>query len=101
MSSEQTINGFNVTSQSISGAPDIEFQFKGDTCRATSSGAQLYCEMRGDGDIDMRLTDATGEVLADLVVRQRAHRTATENLVDVGSALLWSHWRHEEARRVA
>lgn len=88
---------FTAKSVSISGAPDLEFHFAGDTCRATIAGAELYCEMRGDGDIDMRLKDAGGEVLADLVVRQRSHRNATENLMDVGSALLWSHWRHQQA----
>ncbi len=92
---------FTMTSVSISGAPALEFRFAGDTCRASTAGAQLYCEMRGDGAIDMRLTDAAGEVLADLVVRQRPHRNASENLADVGSALLWSHWRHVEATRAA
>jgi hypothetical protein len=57
----------------------------------------LYCEARGDGGIDMRLTDATGEVLADLVVNARSHRNMTENVQDIGSALLWSHWRHQQA----
>lgn len=89
---------FSVTSVSVSGAPDIQFKFAGDTCRAELAGASLYCEMRGDGGIDMRLTDATGEILADLIVNERSHRNATENLVDVGSALMWSHWRHEEAK---
>lgn len=89
---------FTVTSKSISGAPDIEFRFNGDTCRAGIAGAQLYVEGgRADGGSDMRLTDATGEVLADIVVNERAHRTMTENVVDIGSALLWSHWRHQEA----
>lgn len=92
-----TGRAFMVTSVSVSGAPDIQFHFAGDTCRANLAGAELYCEMRGDGDIDMRLTDASGEVLADIINRQRSHRDATENLVDVGSALLWSHWRHQEA----
>lgn len=90
-------NAFTVTSTSISGAPDLKFHFNGDTCRAEIAGAKLYCEARGDDGIDMRLTDATGEILADIVVNPRGHRNATENLVDVGSALLWSHWRHQEA----
>lgn len=94
------MSDFNVTSVSVSGAPDIEFRFTGDVCRAEIAGATLYCEGgRADGGIDMRLTDATGEVLADLVVNERSHRTATENLVDIGSALLWSHWRHQEASK--
>lgn len=89
---------FKVTSVSISGAPDIEFHFNGDTCRAELAGASLYVEGgRKDGGADMRLTDATGEVLADLVVNERVHRNMTENVVDIGSALLWSHWRHQQA----
>lgn len=89
---------FSTIAVSISDAPSIEFHFKGDTCRAELAGAKLYAEGgRSDGDIDMRLKDASGEVLADLVVRKRAHRNATENLMDVGSALLWSHWRHQQA----
>lgn len=91
-------NAFTVTSVSISGAPDITFRFHGDTCRAELAGATLYVEGgRKDGGADLRLTDASGEVLADLVVNERAHRTMTENVVDIGSALLWSHWRHQQS----
>ena len=88
---------FNATMVSLSGAPDIVFRFAGDTCTADLAGAHLYAENRGDGGIDMRITDATGEILADVVVNERGHRNATENLTDIGSALLWSHWRHEQA----
>lgn len=91
---------FNQTSVSPSGAPDIVFAFAGDTCKAELVGARLYAEMRGDGGIDMRLTNRDGETLADLVLNKRAHRNDTENLMDVGSALLWSHWRYVEAGRV-
>jgi hypothetical protein len=92
---------FTVTSVSTSGAPDIEFHFEGDTCRADLEGAKLYCEGgRDDGGIDMRLQNASGEILADLVVNKRAHRNDTENLVDVASALMWSHWRWRQAEFV-
>jgi hypothetical protein len=86
-------SSLNVPSVSIDGAPEIVFRFAGHTCVADMAGARLYCEMRGDGGIDMRLTNAVGEVLADIIVNERAHRNATENLMDIGSALLWSHWR--------
>lgn len=89
---------FTVTSVSVSGAPDLRFEFNGDTCRCEMEGAKLYVEGgRKDGGANMRLTDATGEILADLVVNERSHRTMTENVVDIGSALLWSHWRHQQA----
>ena len=88
---------FDATSVSTSGAPDIVYHFAGHTCRAELAGARLYCEMREDGGIDMRLTDAGGEILADIVIKERSHRNATENLTDVGSALLWSHWRFLQA----
>ncbi len=92
---------FETTAVSISGAPDIRFHFKGDTCRAELAGAKLYAEGgRADGRTDMRITDATGFVLADLTINTREERDDTENLTDIGSALLWSHWRHEHAKAV-
>ncbi len=88
----------NITNVSISGAPEIEFRFAGDTCTADLAGAHLYAEGGGpDGDCDLRITDATGFVLANLVIHERPERNMTENLMDIGSALLWSHWRHQEA----
>ena len=89
---------FTTTSISISGAPEITFHFKGDTCRAELAGAKLYAEGgRKDGGTDLRLTDADGFILADLVVNMRVGRDATENLTDIASALMWSHWRHQRA----
>lgn len=90
---------FNSTSISTSGAPGIVFKFAGGTCTAELAGARLYIERRRDEDFDMRLTAADGEVLADIVVCKRPHRNDAENVTDVGSALLWSHWRHVEAER--
>jgi hypothetical protein len=89
----------NIPSVSIAGAPTIEFRFAGDTCTADLAGAHLYAEGgRPDGGCDLRMTDADGFVLANLVVHERAERNMTENLIDIGSALLWSHWRHEQAK---
>ena len=84
---------FEVTTVSISDGPDIVFRFDGDTCRAELDGAKLYAEIRGDGGINMRITDGNGFRLADLVLNERPERDLTENLTDIGSALLWSHWR--------
>lgn len=94
-------SSFNVPSVSTSGAPEILFKFAGDTCTADLSGAHLYAEMRGDGGIDVRLTDAANEVLANIVINERHHRNATENLMDIGSALLWSHWRYTQSEQSA
>lgn len=92
-------NKFTVESESIGGAPRIELKFDGDVCRAEFAGATLYAEVRDDGGTDLRITDAEGEILADLILRPRSHRDSTENLMDIGSALLWSHWRWLEARK--
>lgn len=91
------MNG-NIESVSIAGAPTIEFKFAGDTCRAELAGAKLYAEGgRPDGGCDLRITDATGFVLANLAIYERPERNMTENLIDIGSALLWSHWRHTQS----
>lgn len=90
---------FETTSISIAGAPTIEFRVHGDTCRAELAGATLYAEVCDQG-ADLRLTAADGEVLASLVVLPRAHRNLTENVTDVGAALLWSHWRYTQANSV-
>lgn len=88
----------NIPSVSIAGAPTIEFRFAGDTCTADLAGAHLYAEGgRPDGGCDLHITDASGFVLASLVVNERPERNMTENLIDIGSALLWSHWRHTQS----
>lgn len=95
------IEVFTQTSVSPSGAPDITFYFDHQVVRAELAGAKLYAEGgRADGGCDVRLTDATGEVLADIVVNPRSHRSLTENLVDIGSALMWSHWRYLQSTPV-
>ena len=99
------MTAFKTESVSISGAPSITFEFNGDTCRAELAGAKLYAEVRDPvykepnlgPAADMRLTDAKGEVLASIIVNGRAHRNLTENITDIGSALLWSHWRCVQA----
>lgn len=91
----------NIENASISGAPTIEFRFAGDTVTADLAGAHLYAEARGDDRCDLRVTDATGFVLANLVINERPERTMTENVMDIGSALLWSHWRWTEAQKTA
>lgn len=92
------MSNFEVTSESTSGAPTITFAFRGDAFRASLAGAELYGEYEGDDRLRMRLTDAAGEVLADITAHPRSHRNTTENATDIGSALLWSHWRWAESQ---
>lgn len=95
------MNNFEVTSESTSGAPTITFAFKGDTFSAFLAGASLYGEYEGDDKLRIRLNDADGELLADVTAHPRNHRNTTENAIDIGSALLWSHWRYVEASSIA
>lgn len=89
---------FTQQSVSPSGAPTIEFHFRGDTVRAELAGARLYGEASSDDGAQLTLHAADNELLADIVINRRAHRTLTENVTDIGSALLWSHWRYVTAK---
>lgn len=83
---------FDVESAPLGGGPVLTFHFHGDTCRAEMEGAVLYAEGgRRDGGVDLRLTDASGKILAEIVVMPFGLKSMTENVVDIGSALLWSH----------
>ena len=90
-------NKFEVICASIGDAPTFAFQFHGDTVRAELAGATLYGEHEGNDRTRISLRAADGELLADITLHSRAHRDATENVIDVGSALLWSHWRWSRA----
>lgn len=92
---------FDVQVESISGAPGFAIHFRGHTLSAQLAGATLYGEAEGNDRTRLRLTDAAGELLADLTIHPRAHRNATENVVDISSALLWSHWRWAQADSAA
>jgi hypothetical protein len=93
---------FTIPNISIAGAPTIDWQFTGDVARAEHSGAKAYAEMRADGCADLRVTDATGEVLADVIVRKMPHdESITVSLMNVGTALLWSHLRWLQAQQAA
>lgn len=92
------MNG-NIESVSIAGAPTIEFRFAGDTVTAELAGARLYAEVtRVDDEADLRVTDADGFVLANLVVKPCTEVNLTENVIAIGSALLWSYWRFRQAK---
>ena len=77
--------------------PALTFRVRGDTIRAELDGAELYAEACDQG-ADMRLTAKDGKILADLIVKPFGENL-TECVVDVGSALLWSHWRYLEAQK--
>jgi hypothetical protein len=85
----------------IAGAnPPLKFLVRGDTIRAELDGAKLYAEVCDKG-ADLRLTAADGGVLADLIVRPFGEGNLTENVVDVGAALMWSHWRFVQLETAA
>jgi hypothetical protein len=98
MSESNDKSNFEVPVTSSTDAPGFTLHFRGHTVHAELAGAKLYGEAEGDDRTRLRLTDASGEVLADITVHPRAHRNATENVIDVGSALLWSHWRWTQAQ---
>jgi hypothetical protein len=87
---------FKVIRESISGAPSIEFLGNEDTMIAELAGAKLRAETGGSNTADVKLVDADGKVLADIVIRAHTDNL-TNDVADVGSALLWSHWRWAQA----
>jgi hypothetical protein len=82
---------------SPSGAPTIDFVFDGATCTAELAGANLRASVREPVGCDLKVVDHDGYVLADLVVNERPARSITENVMDIGCALLWSHWRFRQS----
>jgi hypothetical protein len=87
------VSGFKVQSVSTSGAPTIEFTIVGDTLRAELAGARASAEVDRDGKARLVVREVFGDCLADLTVHPRPGRNLTENVTDIASALLWSHWR--------
>lgn len=96
------VTGFTVPNVSIAGAPTIDWNFTGSVGRAEIAGAKAYAEAIDDTRADLRITDATGEVLADVVVRKMdADDSITVSVMNIGTALLWSHMRWLEANKEA
>lgn len=89
---------FSVPNISIAGEPTINFDFAGSACAAELGGAKLAGVACSDDDAQIVITDVEGELLAKLTIHKREHRTLTENVMDIGSALLWSHWRWLQAK---
>lgn len=93
-------NEFTVPNISIAGAPTIDWTFTGAVARAEIAGAKAYAEAIDADRADLRITDATGEVLADVLVRKMpADESIAVSLMNVGTALLWSHVRWLEAQK--
>lgn len=89
---------FSQESVSITGAPTITFQFAGHLFTAELDGAKAAGIMISDDEARIVITDATEWVLADFTVHPRKERNLTENVIDLVSALLWSHWRYLQAK---
>lgn len=79
--------------------PAIDWGFTGDVAHAECAGAKAYAEMRMDGFADLRITDAAGVVLADITVRELStDESITVSVMNVDTALLWSHARWVKAQ---
>ncbi len=94
---------FSVPSVSIAGAPTIVFMFNTDDAGngivdAELDGAKLNASLFAHGNISLQMIDDDGTELASLTLHPREGRSATENVMDIGSALLWSHWRWKRAK---
>lgn len=95
-------NQFSVPNISIAGAPTIEWKFEGDVGTAECHGATLRAESIDDTKADLTLRDETGEVLAEVVVRRMPRdESITVSVMNIGSALMWSHIRWLDARAAA
>jgi len=93
------MSNFQIPQPSIAGGPTIEFAFAGDVCTAELAGAKLRAERLDDEHADLRLHDATGKVLASVVVSKLwDDESITVSVMNIGSALLWSHVRWLEAQ---
>lgn len=86
----------------VDGPYTIEWTFTGAVGRAEHNGAKAYAEALNDERADLRITDATGEVLADLIVRKMpADESITASVMNIGTALMWGHIRWLEASKAA
>lgn len=93
---------FEQVSESISDGPPITFRFDGDVCTAELAGATLRAELESGDRARLRVSTGSATtswfVLADVTLHPREGLTSTENVMAIGSALLWSHWRWVEAQ---
>jgi hypothetical protein len=89
---------FKIPNISISDGPTVDWNFTDDVAHAECGGAKAYAEMRSDGCADLTIRTATGELIADVIVRKMpADESITVSVMNVGTALLWSHARWAQA----
>lgn len=88
---------FEHTLNSIGGAPSITFRFSGSTCHAELGGASLVARIGPQESVDLSIHTAEGRLYAALTVQPRPRMEPAHNLMEVGAALLWSHWRWLQA----
>lgn len=90
---------FKIPNISIAGGPTVDWNFTDDVAHAECGGAKAYAEMRSDGCADLTVRASTGELIADVIVRKMpADESITVSVMNVGTALLWSHARWVEAQ---
>lgn len=90
---------FTVPQESIAGAPTIEFKFDGSMATAELAGAKLFAERRDDDTANLKIVDAEGDLIADIMVRKMPRdENITVSVMNIGTALLWSHARWVEAQ---
>jgi len=93
------VSEFTVPNVSIAGLPRIDWAFSGALGDAGLSGAVASALVIDDKSASLLVTDGSGKVLADLVVRKlETDESITVSVMNVGSALLWSHHRWLEAQ---
>lgn len=96
------MSDFTEENVSIAGMPTIVFRFDGEVCSAGLAGARLHAECEGPGRARLTINDTDGAALADVTVHKiHADESITVSVMNIGSALLWSHARWCEAKALA
>lgn len=89
---------FTIPNINIAGAPTIDWRFDGSLGLAEVAGARAEAEAVNEESAVVRIRDATDKLLADVLVRKLpSDESITVSVMNVGSALLWSHLRWSEA----
>lgn len=90
---------FTIPQESIAGAPTIDFHFDGSLATAELAGAKLTADRRDDDTANLQIVDAEGHIIADVMVRKMPRdENITVSVMNIGTALLWSHARWKEAQ---
>lgn len=93
------MNNFTIPQESIAGAPTIDFRFDGSLATAELAGAKLMADRLDDERANLHIIDADGDIIADIMVRKMPRdENITASVMNIGTALLWSHARWREAQ---